>query len=51
MIQLTNEWIEEGERIGIEKGMEKEAQSLLFRLGRKQLGSPSELVAQQLSLI
>ena len=63
MIQLTNEWIEEGERIGIEKGvkqgiekgekqgMEKEAQNLLFRLGRKQLGSPSELVAQQLSLI
>ena len=63
MIQLTNEWIEEGERIGIEKGvkqgiekgvkqgMEKEAQNLLFRLGRKQLGSPSELVAQQLGLI
>ena len=55
MIQLTNEWIEEGERIGMEKGekqgMEKEAQNLLFRLGRKQLGSPSELVTQQLNLI
>ena len=59
MIQLTNEWIEEGERrgreegerLGIEKGESLEAQNLLLRLGRKRLGSPNSLVVDQLSSI
>ena len=45
MIELTNEWIEEGERLGIEKGerlgIEKGTHSLLLMQGGKRFGTPS----------
>jgi hypothetical protein len=45
VLELTNEWIEEGERRGREDGERtgavREAQSLLLRLGARRLGVPT----------
>ena len=63
MLELTNEWIEKGLEKGREEGLEKgreegekrgavrEAQALLFRLGRKRLGIPTPEVQARVAAI
>jgi len=47
MINVTNEWIEQGR----EEGAVLEARGLLLRLGQKRLGSPTEMVIAEINAI
>ena len=51
MAELTNKWIEEGERRGLEAGVRLGIHNLLYKMGIKRFWTPPESISKEIDKI